>query len=74
MRATAANYQVFVRNRIGEIQTLTEAEERRFVPGVLNPDDAATLSTLEGDVFPSTWLAWPYVLLRSEAESPVDLP
>ena len=31
IRATAAYYQVFVSNRVGEIQTITEPEEWRFV-------------------------------------------
>lgn len=74
IRATAAYYQVFVSNRIGEIQTLTESDKWRFVPGVLNPADAATRSTLEGDVFPSTWLYGPDFLLQPEVEWPPDLP
>ena len=74
IRATAAYYQVFVSNRIGEIQTLTEAEEWRFVPGVLNPADAATRSTLDGDIFPSAWLSGPDFLLKPDSEWPVDLP
>ena len=74
IRATAAYYQVFVSNRIGEIQSLTDAEEWRFVPGMLNPADAATRSTLEGDIFPPAWLAGPDFLLQAESEWPVDLP
>ena len=37
MRATAALYQPSVSHRIGEIQTITTAQEWRFVPGPLNP-------------------------------------
>ena len=56
IRAASADYQVFVSNRVGEIQTVTEEGEWRFVPGVLNPADAATRSTLEGENFPPVWL------------------
>ena len=44
VRATAAFYQTFVSHRLGEIQTLTDAGEWRFVLGKINPADAATRS------------------------------
>ncbi|XP_045032663.1 uncharacterized protein LOC123474519 [Daphnia magna] len=74
IRATAANHQVFVSNRVGEIQTITESEEWRFVPGILNPADAATRSTLDGKTFPTLWIDGPNFLVLSEDEWPVDLP
>jgi hypothetical protein len=74
IRAAAANYQVFVSNRIGEIQTVTDEGEWRFVPGVLNPADAATRSTLEGENFPPVWLNGPEFLLLNEENWPMDLP
>jgi hypothetical protein len=37
VRALSGDYQVYVSNRIGEIQTLSDPSEWRFVPGVLNP-------------------------------------
>ena len=74
IRAAAADYQVFVSNRIGEIQTVTEEGEWRFVPGVLNPADAATRSTLEGENFPPIWLNGPEFLLLNEESWPIDLP
>ncbi|XP_057366747.1 uncharacterized protein LOC130687590 [Daphnia carinata] len=74
IRSVAAHYQVFVGNRVGEIQTITEPEEWRFIPGIFNPADAATRSTLNGEVFPPTWLAGPGFLARSEEDWPVDLP
>ncbi|KZS08408.1 Uncharacterized protein APZ42_027611 [Daphnia magna] len=42
VRAIASNYQVYVSHRVGEIQTLTETDEWRFIPGRLNPTDTAT--------------------------------
>ncbi|XP_032781189.2 uncharacterized protein LOC116919325 [Daphnia magna] len=74
IRAAAANYQVFVSNRIGEIQTITEEDEWRFVPGALNPADAATRSTLDGEAFPTAWLDGPRFLMLPEREWPIDLP
>ncbi|XP_057380651.2 uncharacterized protein LOC130703047 [Daphnia carinata] len=74
IRATAAHYQVFVSNRIGEIQTITEPDEWRFVPGALNPADAATRSTLDGTIFPVAWLKGPKFLSQSGQEWPMDLP
>jgi hypothetical protein len=47
IRASASKYQVYVSHRVGEIQTLTEPSEWRFVPGRLNPADVATRSFLE---------------------------
>jgi hypothetical protein len=52
IRATASFYQIFVSNRIGEIQTLRETQEWRFVPGRLNPADAATPSPIGEEVWP----------------------
>ncbi|XP_045034629.1 uncharacterized protein LOC116930576 [Daphnia magna] len=74
IRAAAANYQVFVSNRVGEIQTITDEDEWRFVPGRLNPADAATRSALDGDVFPAIWLNGPDFLFHPEDKWPVDLP
>ncbi|XP_057366955.1 uncharacterized protein LOC130687814 [Daphnia carinata] len=74
IRTAAANYQVFVSNRIGEIQTITDEGEWRFVPGRLNPADAATRSALDGDIFPAIWLNGPDFLLQHEDKWPVDLP
>jgi hypothetical protein len=56
VRAVSAQYQVYVSHRIGEIQTLTEADEWRFVPEKFNPADAATRSQLEAEAIPYGWL------------------
>ncbi|XP_046632671.1 uncharacterized protein LOC124312218 [Daphnia pulicaria] len=74
IRATAAYYQVFVSYRVGEIQTITEPEEWRFIPGVLNPADLATRSSIDEQPIPSMWLDGPEFLLQSEDSWPVDLP
>ncbi len=74
IRATAANYQVFVSNRVGEIQTITDEAEWRFVPGRLNPADAATRSALDGEIFPAIWLDGPDFLPQPEEKWPADLP
>lgn len=74
IRATASFYVIFVSNRIGEIQTLTEALEWRFIPGKLNPADAATRSTMGDEAIPSLWLDGPPFLLGNEDDWPRDLP
>ena len=69
VRSTAAYYKPFVSHRIGEINTRTELDEWRFVPGSLNVIDAATRSSLiPGYVIPETWGAGPAFL------NPVILP
>lgn len=70
IRVTAAFYQTFVSNRIGEIQ-ITKPEEWRFVPGKLNPADFATRSSLE-EVIPTGW--WTGFLSQSEDYWHQDLP
>jgi hypothetical protein len=65
VRATSAQYQVYVSHRIGEIQTLTEAHEWRFVPGRLNPVGAATRSVLEAEAIPGYWLNGPAFLYEN---------
>ncbi|XP_057368275.1 uncharacterized protein LOC130689291 [Daphnia carinata] len=74
IRATASFYQVFVSNRIGEIQTLTETEEWRFVPGRQNPADATPRCSIGDRVFPKSWQDGPEVLFKAESEWPQDLP
>ncbi|XP_032782640.2 uncharacterized protein LOC116920627 [Daphnia magna] len=74
VRAVSAQYQVYVSHRIGEIQTLTAAHEWRFVPGRLNPADAATRSQLEAEAIPLYWLDGPPFLYADPADWPKDLP
>ena len=74
IRATSANYQVFVSHRTGEIQTLTEAHEWRFVPGKMNPADAATRSELVEEAVPKCWLEGPEFLYQTEEYWPTDVP
>ena len=72
--ATAAYYQIFVSNRIGEIQTITQPEDWRFIPGKLNPADLATRSSMDEPLIPSIWLDGPSFLHQSEDHWPPDLP
>lgn len=76
VRATAAYYNQYVGHRLGEIQTLTEARQWRFVPGCLNPSDLATRSAFEeeDDCIPSLWFDGPPFLLLPEDQWPKDLP
>ena len=75
VRATAAFYKPFVSHRIGEIQTLTEANEWRFIPGKLNVSDAATRSHVDlANPIPSTWLNGPDFLFQTQDRWPKDLP
>ena len=76
VRSPATIYKPFVSHRIGEIQMLTVPEEFRFVPGKLNPSDAATRSSLdvENGGISSAWLGGPEFLLLPEEKWPVDIP
>ncbi|XP_045033912.1 uncharacterized protein LOC116935697 [Daphnia magna] len=74
IRATASKYQVYVSHRIGEIQTLTEPQEWRFLPGRINPADVATRSTLREEIFPSYWWCGVEFLQHPEDRWPADLP
>jgi hypothetical protein len=74
VRALSGDYQVYVSNRIGEIQTLSDPSEWRFVPGVLNPADAATRSQLDDRAIPAWWLDGPPFLYQEETAWPQDLP
>jgi len=66
VRALSGDYQVYVSNRIGEIQSLTDPSEWRFVPGVLNPEDAATRSQVDDRAIPTSWLNGPAFLYQEE--------
>jgi hypothetical protein len=69
----SSHYQVYVSHRIGEIQTLTEPHEWRFVPGRLNPADAATRSQMEEEEIPSLWLDGPAFLHEEDPAWPKGL-
>ncbi|KFD62110.1 hypothetical protein M514_25712 [Trichuris suis] len=69
IRSPAAYYKPYVNHRIGEIQTLTDPSEWRFVPGRLNISDCATRSTAkQRELIHTSWFRGP------EISWPVDLP
>ena len=75
IRSTSAFYKPFVSQRIGEIQTLTKAEEWRFVPGKLNVSDYATRSSIETpELIELTWFNGPEFLHYTEDRWPADIP
>ncbi|XP_045028164.1 uncharacterized protein LOC123471199 [Daphnia magna] len=74
IRATASKYQMFVSHRVGEIQTLTQPDEWRFVPGKMNTADIATRSAIEEEALPSRWWDGPKFLQDDEETWPADLP
>jgi len=75
VRASSSYYKPFVSHRIGEIQTLTDTTEWRFVPGKLNCSDAATRSLLEPDEeIPLSYKYGPDFLMLQEKDWPKDLP
>ena len=60
LRAVAAHYTPFASHRVGEIQSLTDPSEWRFVPGKLNIADVATRSLLiDEEPIPPGWLEGP---------------
>jgi hypothetical protein len=75
LRAVAANYTPFVSHRVGEVQSLTDASEWRFVPGKMNIADAATRSLLiDDEPIPPEWLEGPAFLRQNMEQWPKDLP
>lgn len=75
LRAVAAHYTPFVSHRVGEIQSLTDPSEWRFVPGKLNIADVATRSLLiDEEPIPPGWLEGPDFLKQPINSWPKDLP
>ena len=75
IRAVASHYMPFVSHRIGEIQSLTNANEWRFIPGKMNIADAATRSLLtDGEPIPPRWLEGPSFIALPMEQWPKDLP
>ena len=74
IRAVASHYMPFV-SRIGEIQSFTNANEWRFIPGKMNIADAATRSLLtDGEPIPPRWLEGPSFIALPMEQWPKDLP
>ncbi len=61
-------------NPIGEIKSLTDPSEWRFVPVVLNPADAATRSHLDDRAISAWWLEGPPFLYQEDSAWPQNLP
>ena len=61
-------------NRLSEVKSLrTEAPEWRFIPGKLNPVDAATCSQLEDQTLPPIWLTGTAFLQKNiDKDWPMD--
>ena len=75
LRTTASHYKPYVSHRIGEIQTLTESGERKFVPGTQNPEDWANRSSFTGDLIISPdRIDCRKFFKLAEEELPKDLP
>jgi hypothetical protein len=65
IRGTVALYKTFVANRISEIQTLSEQDEWRHIPGTFNVADLATRAHEELhvlDLLSKHWLHGPEFL------------
>ncbi len=75
VRQTASFHKPFVANRIGEIQTETEPQEWRHLPGVLNPADEATRAelTTSNPLVTTRWIEGPSFLRLPEDQWPPDL-
>ena len=68
------SYNPYIGHRLGEVQTRTEANQWRFVPGKLNPSDLATRSIFEdGEPITAAWLEGPGFLMSPEEFWPKDL-
>ena len=62
--------QVFVANRLLEIEDLTQSSEWRWVPTDFNPADDATRFSNEAQHINSRWFNGPDFLMRAESEWP----
>ena len=76
IRSTAVWYKPFVAHRIGEIQTKSDPQSWKHVPGRLNVSDCATRSKLTtGDeLIPKRWFQGPDFLYEDECQWPVEVP
>ena len=71
IRGRSRKFKAFVANRVGEIQSVTNPEQWRYVPTEMNPEDHVTrgltaLELAQND----TWWKGPDFLRNSEAEWP----
>lgn len=74
VRSPSGYYDVFVSHRIGEIQTLTELDEWRFVPGKENPADLPTREEFSKFLTDKQWINGPDFLWKPESLWPADIP
>lgn len=73
IRNNARTYKIFVANRLGEIDELTQSHEWRYIPTDLNVADLATRDSFDVTLFNREWLNGPRFLYDDEQSWPVDL-
>ncbi|XP_068756799.1 uncharacterized protein [Montipora capricornis] len=73
IRARSRILKTFVANRVGEIQSLTNLEQWRFVPTNENPADFTTRGMRVSDmVKEKKWWSGPDFLQKEESDWPVN--
>ena len=73
IKGRSRKFKPFVANRIGEIQTLTNPKQRRYVPSNENLGDFLTRGmTVSGMAEKVTWWNGPDFLEKEESDWPVN--
>ncbi|XP_075157882.1 uncharacterized protein LOC142231148 [Haematobia irritans] len=74
LRKSPSNWNVFVANRVADIQRFTNPLDWRYVPSTLNPADIASRGILPGDLVENkTWWNGPQFLYDPPAFWPENL-
>lgn len=73
LRSEAHRFKIFVAQRVGEIQEITNVTDWRYVPSKLNVADEATRRSRDIDFSEkSRWLHGPEFLLQSSNKWPIE--
>jgi hypothetical protein len=73
IRNDARNYNIFIANRLGEIDELSRANEWRYIPTKLNVADVGTREVYDETIFKGEWINGPEFLHGDESQWPSDI-
>ncbi|XP_063547081.1 uncharacterized protein LOC134754673 [Cydia strobilella] len=72
LRNDTRSYNIFIANRLGEIDELSRVNEWRYIPTKLNIADVATREVYDDSIFKNEWLYGPEFLHADESHWPSD--
>ncbi|XP_063386121.1 uncharacterized protein LOC134672147 [Cydia fagiglandana] len=72
LRNDTRSYNIFIANRLGEIDELSRVNEWRYIPTKLNIADVATREVYDDSIFKNEWLYGPEFLHADESQWPSD--